>query len=60
MAEILNLVINVYDGRIESVEWKNKCINKVCAFENCKMTEFPSVTEADENEKETNCYIQTC
>ena len=40
VAEILNLVINVNDGKIESLEWKNQCINKVCEFENCKMTEF--------------------
>mgnify|MGYP000952872392 FL=1 len=57
IAEILNLVINVSEGKIDSLEWKNQCINKVCEFENCKMTEF----QVGENiEKETNCYIKTC
>ena len=57
VAEILNLVINVNDGKVESLVWKNQCINKVCEFENCKMTEFQV---GDSIEKETNCYIKTC
>ena len=56
-AETLNLVIEVKDGSIESLYWKNSCIDKVCDFEDCKETKFEL---AETTEKETNCYIQSC
>ena len=38
IAQILNLVVKIKDGAIESMTWKNECIQDVCKFEDCKET----------------------
>ena len=62
IAEILNLVIEIKEGKIVGMDWKNSCIPKVCAFEDCIKNEF-SYTGADGKlvkGKEKNCFIKTC
>ena len=54
---IVNLVVTVKDGAIDSMKWSNQCIEKVCPFEDCKEAniEWNGVTE-----KETNCFNPGC
>ena len=59
VAEILNLVVKIKNGAIDSMEWKNECIQDVCKFEDCKETKYP-IAGTKEEDVDKNCFIQTC
>ena len=59
VAEILNLVVKIKNGAIDSMEWKNECIQDVCKFEDCKETKYP-IAGSKAEDVDKNCYIQTC
>ena len=65
-AKILNLVVNVKDGAVESLEWKNECIDKICAPEgpqcNHYSTTFNKITYHESNcfTSDSNCTGSSC
>jgi len=60
IAEILNLVIEMEDGFVKEIDWKNTCIAKTCEYQDCIETVFSHPEAAGLHLREKNCFIRTC
>ena len=64
IAEVLNLVVSIKDGKIFGLDWKNGCVPRTCEFEDCHENKYTSVSGLIENdqtvEMEKNCFVRTC
>ena len=65
VAQVLNLVVTLKDGKIVGLNWKNGCVPRTCEFEDCHEKRYTAVAPAHEFAKEKvemekNCFIRTC